>query len=1112
MARKRLFIARKAFYEAASTIGEHGKSAVIDEPEDSPKTRPDREAERLAALAAYGILDTPPEQAFDDIVLLARALCRAPVALVSLVDRDRQWFKARSGFEPCQTPLEQSVCSHALGQTDLLIIPDLTLDARTRANTLVTGEPFLRFYAGAPLVTPAGEVLGTLCVLDHVPRPDGLTKPEGEALSALSRQVVTQLELRLALAARDRALLEKREGDRHHRMILDSAVDHAIFSLDASGRVTAWSRGAEALLGWREEEMLGVSVERLFSAEDQAIWLLESDLPLARAEGRALSEGWRPRKDGSRFLASSETRPLVSETGAPIGWLVILRDLTIERRREHRLTILAEASAALLSASGAGDVLKPILEEGAELIGFDQCCMFDIAADGCHLHLTHGIGLDPQTQEQLGRTAMEWPLCGIVAETAEPMVLSGLLDSTEPRHAIAHAMRFDGYAGFPILSQGRAKGVISFTRVGPGAFDGETVAFFATIARFMSATRERLDAEEDLRASERKWRELFEELQEAFVLGRLVRNVEGRAVDWRYEAVNRAWTTLTGLSSEVVVGRTVRELFPDLGTEWVRGAAASVGANKPMRFLRTVEPLKRSFEGVIQPTGADGFSALFVEVTDRAKADARRDALAMLGERLLRGDDEATMLHDVAEAIGRALQASAVAYRSVTSEGRSAGATMGWREDGAPMGDLVDGEELARLWPALGKGRVVTKGRGSEEPSHSASRPAAIHQPILEGGQLVALLQVTADTPRRWSAEELSFVAEAATRIRAAVERRRMETLLRDNERRLLTLVQALPVGVLLAEARTGRVIAGNRRMDAILGRPADSVMAPGGDAQFIAFDGEGQSIPASACPLPRILKGETERATLEMHLERPDGSRIWIEVVGEAIRDVTGRLRGAVLCASEIEDRKRAEAHQRILARELSHRLKNTLAVVQSIATQTLRSTTDIETARGTLSQRIQALSHAHEILLTGQHDAGSVEAIVAGAVRVHDTGGRVALTGPQVLIGPRAALALALIANELSTNAVKYGALSVPDGRIAVDWSLRREAPGGPQLLDFRWTETGGPPVVAPSRKGFGTRLVGMGLTGTPEGAVDLTYDPAGLACRIVAPLNDLVLDKET
>ncbi|RZI58517.1 MAG: GAF domain-containing protein, partial [Zymomonas sp.] len=108
---------------------------------------------RLSALASYGILDTPPEEGFDDIVMLAAQSCGTPVALVSLVDRDRQWFKARIGFEPCETPLGESVCAHALQQTDLLVIPDLAADPRTADNPLVAGEPHLRFYAGAPLAT-----------------------------------------------------------------------------------------------------------------------------------------------------------------------------------------------------------------------------------------------------------------------------------------------------------------------------------------------------------------------------------------------------------------------------------------------------------------------------------------------------------------------------------------------------------------------------------------------------------------------------------------------------------------------------------------------------------------------------------------------------------------------------------------------------------------------------------------------------------------------------------------------------------------------------------------------------------------------------------------------
>lgn len=123
-------------------------------------------------LAGYGILDTPPEEGFDDIVLIAAHICRTPVALVSLVAEDRQWFKARIGFPPCETDLNSSVCTHALNEPDLLVITDLSEDPRTRDNPLVTGAPFIRFYAGAPLRAPGGEVLGSLCVIDPVPRPE----------------------------------------------------------------------------------------------------------------------------------------------------------------------------------------------------------------------------------------------------------------------------------------------------------------------------------------------------------------------------------------------------------------------------------------------------------------------------------------------------------------------------------------------------------------------------------------------------------------------------------------------------------------------------------------------------------------------------------------------------------------------------------------------------------------------------------------------------------------------------------------------------------------------------------------------------------------------------
>ena len=168
------------------------------------------EARRLAVLGDYMILDTPPEQDFDDIVHIASQLCNAPIALVSLVETDRQWFKAKVGVPMHETPISQSVCSLGLCQHDLLIIPDLTADPRTVDNTLVTGVEGLRFYAGAPLIAPRGEVVGMLCVIDTVPRPAGLTAEQKLVLAALARQVIVQLELRQAIVRRNEIDAERR--------------------------------------------------------------------------------------------------------------------------------------------------------------------------------------------------------------------------------------------------------------------------------------------------------------------------------------------------------------------------------------------------------------------------------------------------------------------------------------------------------------------------------------------------------------------------------------------------------------------------------------------------------------------------------------------------------------------------------------------------------------------------------------------------------------------------------------------------------------------------------------------------------------------------------------
>jgi len=159
-----------------------------------PAPRPPNESERLAALARYRVLDTSAEQRYDDIARLAAFLCRSPISTVTFVDRDRQWFKAQVGMPTNETPREHAFCAHTILTPNVMVVEDATRDERFHDSPLVVGEPHVRFYAGAPLITSDHHQIGSLCVIDREPRT--LSPAECSALEALARLVIGELELR----------------------------------------------------------------------------------------------------------------------------------------------------------------------------------------------------------------------------------------------------------------------------------------------------------------------------------------------------------------------------------------------------------------------------------------------------------------------------------------------------------------------------------------------------------------------------------------------------------------------------------------------------------------------------------------------------------------------------------------------------------------------------------------------------------------------------------------------------------------------------------------------------------------------------------------------------
>lgn len=317
----------------------------------------------------------------------------------------------------------------------------------------------------------------------------------------------------------------------------------------------------------------------------------------------------------------------------------------------------------------------------------------------------------------------------------------------------------------------------------------------------------------------------------------------------------------------------------------------------------------------------------------------------------------------------------------------------------------------------------------------------------------------------------------------------------------LRAIIDAIPVGVLLAEAPSGRILEGNRAIENILRHPVIYSENAASSREWTGFHANGAPVQCAEYPLARALAGE-DRPSLECHYHRGDGSRGWINILGAPLRDERGEIVGAIVVAVDIDDIKMAEARAREMMMELHHRVNNSLAMIQGVTNLTARTATDFDSFRESFSDRIQSLSRISTLLVRNSWGHTAVRDLLATALETNAEPARnVALSGEDCALRSEVALAVGMAMHELYSNAIRFGALSCEGGAVAVNW--RCDDSQDRRRLVLNWAESGGPAVAQPDRRGVGTLLMTDILSAQLGGAVTLDFDAAGLRAEISATI---------
>lgn len=478
--------------------------------------------------------------------------------------------------------------------------------------------------------------------------------------------------------------------------------------------------------------------------------------------------------------------------------------------------------------------------------------------------------------------------------------------------------------------------------------------------------------------------------------------------------------------------------------------------------------------------------------TTREVAAAETQAFWLKLEReLMDQTDPAAIIQTSQRALGEKLQAGRVGYGAVDFEARYFTTANNWTDGSIPHQNGT--HDLAafgpEIWNALKGGEPlaiedVTTDPRFDSPEARAAFAAlqmrsALTVSLVKGGRMIAAMYVHDQRPRRWTTADRELVLQVADRTWSALTRASAEQQVRS-------VLSSMAEGFLLLD-RQFRVVSINPEGLRLDGRARHEML---GRTHWELWPGTEHSALGQVL---RRAMAEAAPAELEHVYAFEDGRTVWFETRAYPTDQ------GLALFYRDVSERKAAEQRLELLMREVDHRANNLMSVVQGAVA--LSRADDADTLRTIILGRVDALARAHQLLAASRWTGADLRRLVADEVRAYTLGDgeRVSINGPDVPLSPALAQGIAMAVHELATNALKHGALSNATGRIDVAWT--RSAHG----LRLTWTESGGPPVEAPTHAGFGTTVLQRALKGPIGGQTTLSWNERGLVCVLEAPLSD-------